>query len=86
MTKTRINASLDVDLAEFAKVFAAENRITVADMITQYILSLKRRVEGDKTETILANPVFQKAMQDVQKKLQNGTAQWHSYDNVFDEE
>lgn len=86
MTKTRINVSLDRDLADFAKVFAAENRISVADMITQYLLTLKRRVEGDNTEKILANPVFQKAMQDVQKKLQNGTAQWHSYDEVFGDE
>ena len=83
MTKTRINVSLDQDLADFAKLFAAENRISVADMITQYILTLKRRVEGDNTEKILANPIFQKAMKDVQNKLKNGTAQWHSYDEVF---
>lgn len=44
MAKTRLNISLDRDLAEFARVFAAENRISVADMITQYLLALKRRV------------------------------------------
>ena len=86
MTKTRINVSLDQDLADFAKLFAAENRISVADMITQYILTLKRRVEGDNIEKILANPIFQKAMKDVQNKLKNGTAQWHSYDEVFGDE
>lgn len=47
MAKTRINLSLDRDLADFAKLFAAENRITFSEIITQYLLSLKRRVEGE---------------------------------------
>ncbi len=83
MAKTRLNISLDHDLAEFAKVFAAENRISVADMITQYLLALKRRVEGEQMEKILAHPAFQKAMEDAQAKLRTGTAEWHSYDDVF---
>ncbi len=85
MPKTRLNVSLDHDLAEFAKVFAAENRTSVADMVTQYLLSLKRRVEGDHMEKVLAHPAFQQAMEDAQAKLQNGTAQWNSYDEVFGE-
>ena len=48
MAKTRINISLDKDLAEFAKIFAAENRTSVADLITQFLLSLKRRVDGEE--------------------------------------
>ena len=83
MHKTRLNVSLDQDLAEFAKVFAAENRTSVADMVTQYLLALKRRVEGESMEKILANPIFQQAMEDAQAKLRAGTAQWHSYDEVF---
>ncbi len=83
MPKTRLNVSLDQDLAEFAKVFAAENRTSVADMVTQYLLALKRRVEGEYMEKILAHPAFQKAMEDAQAKLRTGTAQWHSYDEVF---
>ena len=83
MPKTRLNVSLDQDLAEFAKVFAAENRTSVADMVTQYLLALKRRVEGEYMEKILAHPAFQKAMEDAQAKLRAGTAQWHSYDEVF---
>ena len=83
MPKTRLNISLDQDLAEFAKVFAAENRTSVADIITQYLLSLKRRVEGEYTEKILAHPAFQKAMEDAQAKLRDGTAKWHSYEDVF---
>lgn len=83
MSKTRINISLDQDLADFAKIFATENRTSVADVITQYLLSLKRRVEGQSTEKILSHPAFVKAMEEAQAKLRNGKAQWHSYDEVF---
>jgi hypothetical protein len=85
MPKTRINVSLDQDLADFARVFAAENRTSVAEMLTQYLLALKRRVDGQHIETILHNPAFQQAMEDVQAKLQAGTAEWHSYDEVFED-
>ncbi len=85
MAKTRINVSLDQDLAEFAKMFAVENRTSVADMVTQYLLALKRRVEGEQTETILVHPAFKQAMEEVQVKLRNGAAQWHSYDEVFED-
>ncbi len=83
MAKTRINISLDKDLAEFAKIFAAENRTSVADLFTQFLLSLKRRVEGEDTQKILAHPAFQKAMEEAQARLRDGTAEWHSYDEVF---
>lgn len=85
MTKTRLNVSLDQDLADFAKMFAAENRTSVAEIFTQYLLSLKRRVEGEDIEKILAHPAFNDAMQDVQRKLRDGSAVWHSYDEVFGE-
>lgn len=83
MPKTRINISLDQDIAEFAKVFAAENRITMADLVTQYLLNLKRKTEGRDTEIILADPAFQKTMKESLDRLQNGTAAWHTYDEVF---
>jgi hypothetical protein len=83
MGKTRLNISLDKDLADFARLFAMENRTSVADVITQYLLSLKRRVEGQETEKIFAHPAFAKAMEEAQAKLRNGTAEWHSYDEVF---
>ena len=83
MPKTRLNISLDQDLADFAKIFAAENRTSVADMVTQYLLTLKRKTEGRETEKILSDPAFQDAMEEMQTKLRNGTAEWHSYDEVF---
>jgi len=83
MSKTRLNVSLDQDLAEFAKDFDAETRTSVANIVTQYLLALKRRVEGEYIETILGHPAFQQAMEDAQAKLRDGTAQWHSYNEVF---
>jgi hypothetical protein len=85
MTKTRLNVSLDQDLADFAKMFAAENRTSVAEIFTQYLLSLKRRVEGEDIEKIFSHPAFNDAMQDVLRKLRDGSAVWHSYDEVFGE-
>ena len=81
--KSRLNISTDADLANFIKTFAAKNRTTVADIFTQYILTLKRMSEGEKTVEIFSNPVFNKSMEEAQAKLQNGTATWHSYDDVF---
>lgn len=85
MPKTRINVSLDQDIADFARMFAAENRTTVADIVTQYLLALKRRIEGEKTERILAHPAFNKAMEEAQARLRSGESKWHSYDEVFGE-
>ncbi len=85
MSKTRLNISTDQDLADFIKVFAAENRTTVADIFTQYVLSIKRRVEQESVEQILSNPVFNEAMALAQKKIQDGSAKWHSYGAVFGE-
>jgi hypothetical protein len=85
MPKTRLNISLDQDLADFAKVFAAENRTSVANIVTQYLLALKRRSEGEYIEKILTHTAFKQAMEDVRAKLQSGTAEWHSYNDVFED-
>ena len=83
MAKARLNISLDPDLIDFAKVFAAENRTTVADVFTQYLLSLKRHAEGDPMETVLSNPAFHEGLLDAQARLRDGSAQWHTFDEVF---
>ena len=83
MAKSRLNISLDQDLVEYAKLFAAENRTTVAEVITQYLLSLKRKAEGETTAKILAHPAFHEAMEDVQARLRDGKAEWHTFDEVF---
>ena len=83
MAKNRLNISLDQDLVDFAKLFAAENRTTVAEVITQYLLSLKRKAQGETTTEILAHPAFHEAMEEVQDKLRDGTAEWHTFDEAF---
>ena len=85
MSKSRLNISLDHDLVNFIKVYARENRTTVADVITQFLLALKRRAQGDSMEIILSNPDFHKALIDVQSRLRDGTAEWHSFEEVFGE-
>ncbi|MCD4750383.1 MAG: DUF6364 family protein [Thermoanaerobaculales bacterium] len=83
MAKNRINLSLDQDLVDFAKAFAAENRTTVAEVITQYLLGLKRRVQGETTEKILSHPAFHEAMVEVRARLRDGNAEWSTFDEVF---
>jgi len=83
MSKTRLNISTDQDLADFIKTFAIENRTTVAEIFTQYVLSLKRKVEGETIQDFFASPHFREAMIEAQAKLQDGSAVWHSYSDVF---
>jgi len=68
---------------DFAKLFAEENRTTVADVVTQYLLALKRRSQGDATDMILSNPDFHDALVEAQEKLRTGKARWQSFDEVF---
>ena len=83
MPKTRLNISLDQDLVEFIKVYVKENRLTVAGVVTQLILALKRQAQGDCMDIIFSDPGFHKAILDVQSRLRNGTAQWHTFEEVF---
>jgi len=83
MSKTRINISIDQDLANYIKVYAQENRTTTSEVFTQFILGLKRKNKGDSMDLIYSNPDFHKAVLDVKNKLQDGTAQWHSHEEVF---
>lgn len=83
MTKARINISTDQDLADFIKIYAAENRTTVTDILTQYILYLKRNAESEQVKEVLSNPIFHKSMDEAHTRLKNGSAVWHSYDDVF---
>ena len=85
MAKTRLNISLDHDLVDFIKVYVKENRTTVADVITQFLLALKRQAQGDSMEIILSNPDFHKALIDVGSRLRDGTAKWHTFEEVFGE-
>ena len=86
MPKARLNISLDQDLVDFVKVYVRENRTTVADVVTQFVLALKRQAQGDSMEIILSNPDFHKALLEVQSRLSNGTAKWYTFEEVFGDE
>ncbi len=83
MSKTRLNISLDQDIAEYIKIYAQENRTTTSEIITQFILGLKRRSQGDSMDLIYANPDFHKAVLDVQNRIKDGSSDWYSFDEVF---
>ncbi len=84
MPKTKLNLSLDQDLADFAKAFAAENRTSVAEVINQYLLNLKRQVSGESVTEILAHPAFLRALEETRTKLRKGKVEWQSFEEVFD--
>ncbi|HEA69310.1 MAG TPA: hypothetical protein ENI07_21245 [Desulfobacterales bacterium] len=83
MPKTRLNISLDQDLADFVKVYVREHRTTVADVITQFVLALKRQAQGDSMEIILSDPDFHRALLDVQSRLKDDKAKWYTFEEVF---
>ena len=60
MEKGKLNITLDKDLIDYAKIVAKENRTTVSELISQFILNLKRTRENDPTEIIISDPVFKK--------------------------
>jgi hypothetical protein len=82
MAKTRLNISIDYDLADFIKIYAQENRTSASEVITQFILGLKRRA-GQNTDTVLDDPKFSQALTEVHTRIQDGSAQWHTFDEVF---
>ena len=82
MSKTRLNISIDYDLADFIKMYAQENRTTASEVITQFILGLKR---GTCRGSILSDPDFHQALTEAHTRIKNGNAQWHSFDEVFGE-
>ncbi|RWX50402.1 hypothetical protein VU01_13253 [Candidatus Electrothrix marina] len=83
MPKTRLNISTDYDLADFIKVYAQENRTTVSEVVTQFILGLKRRTSQQQTDTILSDPHFSQALTEAHTRIKDGSAQWHTFDEVF---
>lgn len=85
MSKTRLNISIDYDLADFIKIYAQENRTTASEVITQFVLGLKRRACRQRTDDVLADPEFSQALAEAHARIKNGSAQWHTFDEVFSE-
>lgn len=83
MQKSKINITLDKNLIEYAKVYAEEQRTSVSEIFTQFILNLKRAREGDPTEIILSDPDFNKSLLQTISRIKSGKMKWHKFKEVF---
>jgi hypothetical protein len=83
MQKGKINITLDKDLIEYAKLYAEEQRTSVSEIFTQFLLNLKRVKVGDPTQIILADPDFRDSLLETISKIKSGKAKWFKYKEVF---
>ena len=64
MHKGKVNITLDEDLIAYIKAYAEEQRTTVSEILTQFILNLKRTSEREPMELILSDPDFKESLID----------------------
>ncbi|GAH30348.1 unnamed protein product, partial [marine sediment metagenome] len=53
------------------------------EIITQFILNLKRSKEGDPTEIILADTDFRDSILETISRIRSGKIKWHKYEEIF---
>ncbi len=83
MQKGKINITMDRDLIEYAKTYAEEQRTTVSEVFTQFILNVKRVREGGSTEIIMADPDFRESLLETIARVRTGAVEWRRYEEVF---
>jgi hypothetical protein len=83
MRKGKVNVTLDRDLIAYIKTYAEEQRTTISEVFTQFVLTLKRTKEQDPTEIIMADPDFRESLLSTMSKVRSGKMKWHTYDEVF---
>jgi hypothetical protein len=83
MPKGKMNITMDQDLIEYAKIYANEQRTSVSEVISQFVLNLKRVRENDPTEIILSDPDFRDSLLETMSRIQSGDVKWSRYDEVF---
>lgn len=81
--KGKLNIMLDGDLIDYVKIYAEEQRTTVSEIFTQFILNLKRVKEKDPTEIILSDPEFKESLLQTISRIKAGDVKWFKYDEVF---
>lgn len=86
MRKTRVNITLDNDLARFLKGFSLSQRISMSELINQWALSLKRSQENQGMETLLSSPEFYKSLSETLEKCRSGELKWHSREEALGNE
>lgn len=83
MPKGKMNITMAQDLIEYAKIYANEQRTTVSEVFSQFVLNLRRVKENDPTEIILGDPDFRDSLLETMTRIQSGDVQWSRYDEVF---
>ena len=83
MAKRKINITMDDDLIEYAKLYAAQQRTTLSEVFSQFILTLKCVREDDPTETIMGDPLFRESLLKTISRIQSGDVKWLGYKAVF---
>ena len=83
MAKNKLNITLDQDLIEFSKLYATEQRTTVSELISQFLLNLKRTKSLDPTEVIISDPEFNDSLLETISRIRNCKEKWLSYKDVF---
>ncbi len=83
MQKGKINITLDKDLIDYAKMYAEQQRTSVSEIFTQFILNLKRTKENNPTEVILADPDFKESLLETISRIKSGKVKWFKYKEVF---
>ncbi len=83
MQKGKINITLDKDLIDYAKIYAKQQRTSVSEVFTQFILNLKRIKESNPTEAILADPDFTESLLETISRIKSGKMKWSKYKDIF---
>jgi 16S rRNA G966 N2-methylase RsmD len=83
MPKGKINITMDQDLIEYAKIYATEQRTTVSEVFSQFVLNLKRTKEKDPMQIIFGDPSFRESLLRTMAKVRSGDMKWSRYDEVF---
>jgi hypothetical protein len=83
MAKNKLNITLDQDLIEFSKLYANEQRTTVSELISQFLLNLKRTKSQDPTEVIISDPEFNDSLLETISRIRNDKEKWLSYKDIF---
>ena len=74
---------MDHDLVAYIKSYADEQRTSVSEVFTQFILNLKRSKAKEPTDIVLSDPDFRDSLLQTIEKIKSGDVKWHKYKEVF---
>ena len=83
MRKVRVNITIDEDLSRFLKGFSLSQRLSMSELINQWVLGLKRGQENQGMQTVLSSPEFYQSLLTTLEKTRTGEMKWHSREEVF---